>query len=94
MDVRIYRDQPVSGHAERDYVRIQTTTDPRDDTVTLVTIQRVTEKASTSRPDEPTAKVKTLVQEQPMSPDNALSFAQRYAERKHIPVVYAETQGS
>jgi len=94
MGVRIVHDHPNEVASDRDYVRVQACTDPDDDTVTLVTIQRVTEKVKATEPSESTAKVKTLVQGQRMSPDSAVGFAKRYAERKHIPVVYAEVENS
>ena len=34
--------------------------------------------------------MRTLVERQPMSPDAALELATSYAERKQIPVVYAD----
>ena len=91
MGVRIVHDHPVDDHADCDYLRVQTSTDPSDDTVTLVTIQRVTEKLVAASPDEPTVKIKTLIQRQKMSPSSAVGLATRYAERKQIPVIYAET---
>lgn len=91
MSVRIVHEQPVDAHADEDYVHVQTCTDPNDDTVTLVTIKRVTEKRIAAAPDSPTTRVKTLIRGQRMSPDSALGLAKCYAERKHIPVVYAET---
>jgi hypothetical protein len=91
MAVRIIHQPPVDTPQDRDYVRVQACTDPHDDTVTLVTIQRVTEKQRPAAPAESTAKVKTLVQRQPMATDIAVGLAKRYAERKNIPVVYTET---
>jgi hypothetical protein len=35
-------------------------------------------------------RVRTLIERQPMSPDAALELATSYAERKQIPVVYAD----
>lgn len=75
---------------DSDYVRVSTSADPNDDTVTLATIQRIVEGISEEQPEEPKLHVKTLVMEQPMSPDSALGLATCYAERKGIPVVYAE----
>jgi hypothetical protein len=57
----------------------------------LATIQRVVDKSDTAVQSKPKQYVKTLVMERPMSPDAALGFATRYAERKKIPVVYAES---
>jgi hypothetical protein len=72
-----------------DYVRVSTCTDPLDDTVTLATIQRFVVKLR-SDAEEARLHVKTLVLRQPMSADEALGFATRYAERKNIPVVLTE----
>jgi hypothetical protein len=91
MSVRILHEQPIDARAGGDYVHVQTCTDPNDDTVTLVTIKRVTEKPAAASPSEPTARIKTLVRDARMSPDSALGLAKCYAERKHIPVVYTET---
>ena len=83
MEVRIVRHEQVQRCPEGDYVRVCTSGDPNDDTVTLATIQRVVDKS-------PKQYVKTLVMERPMSPDAALGFATCYAERKRISVVYTE----
>jgi hypothetical protein len=91
MSVRIVHEHPIDVHADRDYVHVQTCTDPNDDTVTLVTIQRVTEKLVAAPSSESTARVKTLVHHARMSPDIAVGLAKCYAERKHIPVIYTET---
>ena len=74
------------------YVRVCTCSDPTDDTVTLATIQRIVDKSSGTVETEPKWYIKTLVMEQPMSPDAALGFATCYAERKKIPVVYTEKE--
>ncbi len=73
-----------------DYVHVSTTVDPNDDTVTLATIQRITEKLAKSKERVSRVHVKTLVMEKPMAPNEAVGLATRYAERKGIPVVYAE----
>jgi hypothetical protein len=77
---------------ETDYVRVHTYSDPMDDTITLATIERVVEKANAAATREPNAtkRVKTLVTAAPMSPTDALVLATSYAERKKIPVVYAD----
>jgi hypothetical protein len=87
MDVRIMSALPSSSCAENDYVRVQTCSDPGDDTVTLATIERITDRLKDGAPAK---HIKTLIVRQPMSPDAALGLATSYAERKHIPVVYAE----
>ena len=90
MEVRVVSEQPSPNCPETDYVRVQTCSDPFDDTVTLVTIERVVDK-TTGAADRPSLmkRVKTLLLRQPMSPHQALDFATSYAERKKIPVVYA-----
>jgi hypothetical protein len=93
MPVRIY-EQPPAGCPDKDFVRVETRTDPLDDTATLVTIQRVVEKADGAIAKEPTRRVKTLIMGQRMPTDVALGLATRYAERKRIPVVYKEESGS
>ena len=92
MEVRIVPAHPYAHRPETDYVRVQTYSDPADDTVTLATIERVVEKANRKADAEAngSARVKTLVMRLPMSIDAALGFAASYAERKKIPVVYAE----
>lgn len=83
---------PESRSRERpgsDYVRVSTCSDPRDDTVTLATIERVVEKQRRDRSSEP-VHIKTLILRQPMSTDEALGFATCYAKRKNIPVVYTD----
>lgn len=90
MEVRIVRHEQVQRCPEGDYVRVCTCCDPKDDTVTLATIQRVVDKCGDALESKPKRYVKTLVMERPMSPDAALGFATCYAERKRIPIVYAE----
>jgi hypothetical protein len=88
MDVRVLSALPSSGCVEKDYVRVHTCTDPSDDTATLATIERVVDK--TKEGTKAGARVKALLVRQRMSADAALGLATRYAERKQIPVVYAE----
>lgn len=88
MDVRILSALPYSSCSENDYVRVQTCADPGDDTVTLATIERITDRLKDGAPRK---RIKTLVVRQPMSQGAALGLATSYAERKHIPVVYAES---
>ena len=90
MGVRIVHEQPLGSPTSGDYVHVRTFTDPADDTVTLATIQRVVEKPAPAVRNGPKANVKYLLRRQPMSPDSALGFATCYAERKQIPVVFAE----
>jgi len=91
MGVRIVHKQTDSPE-DRDYVHVRTSVDPSDDTVTLATIKRITERVVDQASKSPSQRVKTLVQKQPMSSGSAVGLAKRYAERKHIPVVYAETE--
>jgi hypothetical protein len=90
MEVRVLNTVPAGGCPETDYIRVHTCSDPEDDTVTLATIERVTDKTVDSAI---TTRVRTLVERQPMSPDAALDLATSYAERKQIPVVYADARG-
>jgi len=77
---------------ESDYVRVHTCSDPQDDTITLATIERVIEKPVPVDTPRPTLakRIKTLIMRAPMTIDEALGLATSYAERKKIPVVYAE----
>jgi hypothetical protein len=90
MEVRVRNSLPSSGCPEEDFVRVHTCADPNDDTVTLATIERVTDK--TAEDSTTTRRVRTLVGRRPMSPDAAIELATSYAERKQIPVVYSEPQ--
>ena len=57
MDVRVVSSLPTSDRPETDYVRVRMFSAPHDDTVTLATIERVTDKAKKESADEsPTAK--------------------------------------
>lgn len=89
MEVRVVRAEPTTGCVEKDYVRVQTCTDPNDDTATLATIERVVDKAKAGK--SIAKRVKTLIMRQRMSPDLALVLATSYASRKQIEVVYAQT---
>jgi hypothetical protein len=88
MDVRVLpmnaRDSANTG----EYLAVRTHNDPADDTVTLATIQRVGERAAIEKPSDPHWRVRNLVVNYPMSVETALGFATRYAEFKHIPVIF------
>jgi hypothetical protein len=90
MDVRVVCALPSLSYPEQDYVRVHTCTDPADDTVTLATIERIVDKTTVTAEAPARKRVKTLVMRLPMSPDDALGLATRYAERKKIPVVFAD----
>jgi hypothetical protein len=96
MDVRVVSSLPTSDRPETDYVRVHTCCAPDDDTVTIATIERVVDKRNGRTPDgNPTAKkIKKLVTRQRMTVDEALEFATSYAERKGIPVVYEDRDGT
>jgi hypothetical protein len=90
MEVRVLSALPSPSCPDKDFVRVHTCSDPNDDTVTLATIERVTDK--TAEDATPTRRVKTLVGRRPMSADAAIEFATSYAERKQIPVVYSDPE--
>lgn len=88
--------QILSGDADQaqdtgDFVRVCTSSDPSDDTITLATIQRFVARPVGKR-DEPW-RVKTLILDKPMSLDAALGLATCYAKRKKIPVVFTDGGG-
>jgi hypothetical protein len=87
MEVRVLNTLTVVGRPEKDYIRVHTCADPDNDTVTLATIERVTDKTVESA--STTTRVRMLVERQPMSSDAAIELATSYAERKQISVVYA-----
>jgi hypothetical protein len=91
MEVRVVHQESAQSCPATDFVRVSTCSDPNDDTVTLATIQRVVEKKDAKKIGH-RWHVKTLIMERPMSPDEALGFATRYAARKQIPVVCTEFQ--
>ena len=86
MGVRIVADDSLDESTTTDFVRVRTYSAPEDDTVTLATIQRFVEKTNGEA-----WKVRTLVEQQPMTADQALGLATCYAERKNIPVVVRDT---
>jgi hypothetical protein len=89
MTVKIVPEGSSGEQTGSDYLRVSTCCDPFDDTVTLATIQRYVVKLCN---DAAAARlhVKTLVLRQPMSTNEALGFATRYAERKNIPVILTD----
>jgi hypothetical protein len=84
MEVRVLTAPPSKG--EQDYICVHTDADPLDDTVVLATIERVTDRTKGK-----VKRVKTLLARQRMSADAALDLATSYAERKQVPVVYADS---
>ena len=74
-----------------DYVHVYTWTAPDDDTVTLATIQRYVDSGEEIDEGGTTWRIRTLLANQPMSQDEAMGFAKRYAERKHIPLVVTDS---
>jgi len=87
--VRHHGNVPARTH---EFVSVRVQQDPHDETVTLATIERFVERRVVRRPHDSPWHVKTIVCDQPMSPDAAIGFATCYAERKQIPVVYADTE--
>lgn len=87
-EVRIVSGNAAQAESDCDFVRVCTSSDPEDDTVTLATIQRFVARRVPRR--NSLWRIKTLIAEQPMSWDAAVGLATCYAKRKHIPVVYAE----
>jgi len=79
---------PAAACPEQDYLRLHTDADPLDDTVVLATIERVTDR--TKGGNSVAKRVRTLLTRQRMSADAALVLATSYAERKQVPVVYAD----
>lgn len=75
---------------EGDYLQVRTRTSPEDDTLTLATIQRCVDKGGDVDATGTTWKIRTLVADQPMTRDEAMGFATRYAERKNIPLVVTD----
>ena len=91
MGIQVVRNDEQHPRNAHEYVNVRMHQDPLDQTVVLATIERVVEKRVVRRPDDSPWHVKTIVCDQPMSPDAAIGFATRYAERKQIPVVYADS---
>lgn len=89
MAVRVIHAQPQINCDTGEYLAVRSSPDPYDADVTLVTVQRFVEKTRVNAPSDESWHVKTLILDQRMSQDAALGFATRYAERKHIPVVYS-----
>ena len=83
MSVTIIEEQASS---EGDYLHVRTFAAPDDDTVTLATIERIVDKNHGCE-TEPAWRVKTLVLEKPMTVDQAVGLATRYAERKGISTI-------
>lgn len=91
MSIHVVKDEGRIPDHTNEYVSVRVQPDPSDDTVTLVTIERIVEKRVVKDPGDSPWHIRTLVCDQPMSPDAAIGFATCYAERKQIPVVYANT---
>lgn len=88
MEVRIVEGAVPAASAEADYVRVSAWCDPEQDTVTLATIERIVHKPAVGQAKG--LRIKTLLAEHPMSPDDALGLARSYAERKQIPLVLSD----
>ena len=86
--MKVLNVQPSPGSTEPDYLRVHTEPEPLDDTVVLATIERVTDR--TKGGNSVAKRVRTLLTRQRMSADAALVLATSYAERKQVPVVYAD----
>lgn len=91
MGIQVVKDEgSIPGHTN-EYVSVRLQADPSDHTVTLVTIERIVEKRVVKDPADSPWHIRTIVCDQPMSADAAIGFATCYAERKQIPVVYANS---
>jgi hypothetical protein len=86
MEVRVLAAPPSPNYPEQDYLCVYTNTDPLDDTTVLATIERVTDRTKGK-----VKRVKTLLSGVRMTVDAAIGLATRYAEWKHIPVVYSDS---
>lgn len=75
----------LSSVREADYVRVEVRPDPERDT-TLATIERIVRRNAV-KPAAPVQRVKKLIDGQPMSYDDAVSFATSYAASKKIRLV-------
>jgi hypothetical protein len=91
MSIQVVKDEQRIPGSTNEYVSVRVQPDPFDHTVTLVTIERIVEKRVVKDPGDSPWHIRTLVCDQPMTPDAAIGFATCYAERKQIPVVYAST---
>ena len=91
MSIQIVRDNGQHPNNTHEYVSVRMQQDPFDQTVTLATIERFVERRVVRSPDDSPWYIKTIVCDQPMSRDAAIGFATCYAERKQIPVVYADS---
>lgn len=87
MTVRIVHDALSRHDSEGEYLQVRTFAAPDDDTVTLATIERIVDKNYGLEESEPNWRVKTIVLEKPMSDEQAVGFATRYAERKGISTI-------
>lgn len=92
MSVKVLDMAQLKAASTGEYVAVRTCRDPSDETILLATIQRVVEKTVRKAETDPQWHVKTLVLAKPMSADAAIGFATRYAERKHIPMVFTATE--
>ena len=75
---------------EQDYLHVYTWTSPDDAAVTLATIQRYIDSGEEVDEGGTTWRIRTLLANHPMSLDEAMGFARRYAERKNIPLVVTD----
>jgi hypothetical protein len=89
MGVQTVKKDPSSHSGASDFVRVESHVAPDDDTVTLVTIQRLVDINYGVERSVPAWRVKTLLRECPMSPAQAVGLAAQYARRKGIPLVLA-----
>lgn len=91
MTIKIITGEALRGPCpERDYLHVRTCRAPDDDTVTLATIQRFTEKTDRVSDVGSGWHIKTLVEDQAMPVDVAMGLATRYAERKKINLVITD----
>ena len=92
MNVKVLELETAQSDETGEYVAVRTSRDPMDQTITLATIERVITKTVRKEPTDPPWHVKTLVLAKPMSTDAAIGLATLYAERKHIPVIYTDSE--
>jgi hypothetical protein len=88
MNIQVLPLERVDGDGTGEYLAVHTHHDPKDDTVTLATIQLVVERTVRRRASDTNWHVKNLIVDHPMSLDAALGFATCYAEHKNVPVIY------
>ena len=85
--------RPTETFTENNFLRVHTFRHPQDAAVTLATLEHLFYGPDTARAGNSAWQCKTVIENEPLSRDDAMFIARSYAEEMQIPVIYEAHEG-